>query len=179
MASTTTEIIAQSISGLWTIVGAVIGLVGGYFVSRKKYAFEKIYEQKLLCLKDLYGQIIYLEFALKKYVHITGADMNKETKDERVKELSEVKNSFQKFQHKFWREKIILDEQTIKTIEDFLTKYIEITSKLTVSNIQYQQGDLRQSFDNWDKSFNLVEKDLSEVKNKLEEEFRKTLKITS
>lgn len=177
MASSTMEIIEQSVPIFSTIIGTLIGLFGGYFISRKQHVFETIYEQKLICLKDLYGQIFDLEFALKRYVHFTGADMNKEAKDERVKELSEVKNSFQKFQHKFWREEIILDESTTKLINEFLKKYIEITSKLSVSNIQHQRGDCEQSSDNWDKSFGLVENDLVKIKNELKKEFRKILKI--
>jgi len=175
MASSTQETITQIIFGILPIIGTVIGLIVGYFIARKRYAFEKIYEQKLMCLKDLYEQVVNLEFILKKYVHFIGADMKKEVMDERIKSLNEVKDNFQKFQHKFWREEILLDKKTVEIINNFLTKYIEITSKLTVSNIQHQQGDLKESFDNWDKSFGLVKSDLSEIKDRLKKEFRKTL----
>lgn len=177
MTSSTKEIITQIIPGFLSLVGVMIGLLGSYFIARKRYSFEKIYEQRLICLKDLYEQIVNLEFLIKKYVHFIGADMEKEMINERIKSLNEVKSSFQKFQHRFWREEIILDKNTIETVNNFLTKYIEITSKLTVSNIQHQQRDFKQSFDNWDKSFELVKSDLSQIKNELKKEFRKTLKI--
>jgi len=177
MASSVEEIITQIIPEFLSFIGVAIGLLGGYFIARKRYGFEKIYEQRLICLKDLYERVVNLEFLLKKYVHFIGADMEKETMDGRIKSLNEVKSSFQEFQHKFWREEIILDENTTEIINNFLTKYIEITSKLTVSNIQLQQGDLVQSFDNWNNSFKLVKSDLSQVKDEIKKEFRKTLKI--
>jgi len=177
MASSAQETITQIIFGILPIIGTVIGLMVGYFIARKRYAFEKTYEQKLLCLKGLYEQVVILEFMLKKYVHFVGADMKKEVMGERIKSLNEVKDNFQKFQHKFWQEEILLDEKIIEKINNFLTKYIEITSKLTVSNIQHQQGDIKESFNNWDESFGLVKNDLSEIKNRLKKEFRKTLKI--
>jgi len=89
--------------------------------------------------------------------------------------LNKIKTDFQQFQHKFWETEIILDESTIKNIEAFLSKYIEITSKLSAANISQQLGDLIQSFTEWDKSFKLVFSDLLQVKNELKKEFRKTL----
>jgi len=167
----------QIIQEALPLVGAAIGLIGGYFLTRKRIAFEKIYERRLMCLKDLYKQIVNLEFIIKEYVHFVGADMKKEAIDERINSLRKIKDTFQKFQHKFWKEEIILNKNTTKVINNFLTKYIKITSKLTVSNIQQQQGDLKLSFDNWDKSFESVKKDLPQIKDELKKAFRKTLKI--
>lgn len=173
----TLETMTQLTPVLVSLLGPVIGLICGYFLARKKYAFEKIYELRLICIKDLHEQVVNLEFILKKYIQFVGADMKKESTNERISSLKEVKDSFQKFQHKFWREEIILDESTAESINDFLKKYIEITAKLTVSNIQHQQDDYGQSFDNWNKSFDLVQNDLVKIKNELKEKFRKTLKI--
>ncbi len=170
----------EEINIINTIIGgsvAILGLVLGYFIGLKKYAFEKIYEQKLIIIKNLYRQIVDLEFKIKEYVYFIGADTQKESIGKRIKSLNEVKNNFQKFQHEFWREEIILNKSTVILINNFLKKYIEITSKLTVSNIQQQQGDFKQSFDNWDESFKLISSDLVGVKNKLKKEFRKTLKL--
>lgn len=176
MTSSTKEIIIQTIPGFFSLVSIAIGLLGGYLIARKRYGFEKIYEQRLIYLKDLYEQVVSLEFLLKKYINFIGTEMGKKHIDEKTKSLNEIKDSFQKFQHKFWREEIILDKNTIETINNFLTKYIQITSKLTVSNIQNQQGNYMQSFDNWDKSFELVKSDLLQIKDELKKEFRKTLK---
>lgn len=52
------------ISGFFAILGIVIG----HFIGAKKYAFEKIYDQKLVCIKYLYKQIVEIEFMLKKYI---------------------------------------------------------------------------------------------------------------
>ena len=41
------------ISGLFAISGIIVG----YFIGAKKYAFEKLYEQRLMCIKDLYKQV--------------------------------------------------------------------------------------------------------------------------
>ncbi|MFA7422055.1 MAG: hypothetical protein WCZ90_20390 [Melioribacteraceae bacterium] len=158
---------------------AIIGTLLGYFIATRKYAFEKIYNERLICLKELYKKIVELEFALKKYLHFEGANMSKESINKRIEALNSVENDFQEFQHKYWKEEIILDDNTVKNVDEFLSKYIQITSKLTVSNIQHQQGDYQLSFDNWDKSFKEADKDLKEIKNNLKIEFRKVLGIKS
>lgn len=154
---------------------AIIGVVVGYFIAKDKYIFQKTYDRKLILITDLYQQIVRLEFELKKYVHFIGAETNQESIAKKIESLNKIKADFQQFQHKFWETEIILDENTITKIEAFLSKYIEITSKLSVSNISQQLGDLNQSFDGWDKSFGLVSSDLVQVKNELKKEFRKTL----
>jgi len=155
---------------------AIIGVVVGYFIAKDKYIFQKTYDRKLVLITDLYQQVVHLEFELKKYVHFIGAEMNKESIDKKRESLNKIKADFQQFQHKFWEVEIVFDDGTIKKIESFLSKYIEITSELSVSNISQQLGDSNQSFDGWDKSFKLVTFDLAQVKNELKKEFRKTLK---
>lgn len=108
-------------------------------------------------------------------MHFVGAETSQESIDKKRESLNKIKTNFQQFQHRFWEVEIILDEDTIKQIESFLSKYIEIISKLSVSNISQQLGDLNQSFDGWDKSFKLVSSDLAQIKNELKKEFRKTL----
>lgn len=158
---------------------SITGLVVGFYFANKKHTFQKIYDQKLILIVDLYKQIIRLEFALKEYVHFVGAEMAEESISKKVEALNKIKMDFQKFQHKFWEVEIILDESTIKLINDFLKKYIEITVKLSSSNRQQQQGNSNYSFDSWNKSFKLISSDLPEIKSKLKEEFRRTLKIKS
>lgn len=158
---------------------SIIPLVGvwlGYFVTKNSHIFQRRYDRKSDLLIDLYKEVVRLEFELKKYVHFVGADMKTESIDEKRKSLNNIKDNFQQFQHKFWEVEIILDNSSINEINMFLKKYIEITSKLTVANIQHQQGDHNQSIDNWDKSFELVKSDLSKIKNELKKEFIKTLK---
>lgn len=161
----------------WLMGGSIsiIGVVVGYFIAKNKYIFQKTYDRKLVLITDLYQQIVRLEFELKKYVHFIGAETKAESIDEKRASLNKIKTDFQQFQHKFWEVEIILDESTIKKIKPFLSKYIEITSKLSVSNISQQLGDLNQSFDGWDKGFELVSSDLVAIKNDLKKEFRKTL----
>jgi len=163
------------ISGLFAISGIIVG----YFIGAKKYAFEKLYEQRLMCIKDLYKQVVILEFILKKYINFIGAETTKESINKKIESLNEVKKSFQKFQHKFWQEEIILDESTADQINIFLSKYIEITSKLVVSNISQQQGAYKEQFDYWDESYKLASSDLVKIKDDLKAEFKKTLKIKS
>lgn len=157
--------------GLSSIIGGIIG----YFIANKKYIFQKTYDQKLMHIIDLYKQIVNFEFILNEYVHFIGADTKKESIPERIEALNKIKKSFQEFQHKFWEVEIIFDDSTANQIGDFLKKYIEITSKLTVSNIQYQLDELKESIIEWDKSFKLVTSDLKEIRDKLKKEFRKTL----
>lgn len=154
---------------------AIIGVIAGYFIANNKYVFQKTYDRKLMCLTDLYGQVVNLEFMLKEYVHFIGADMKKEAINKRIQSLNKIKNDFQKFQHKFWEVEIALDDNSINGIQTFLKKYIEITSKLTVSNINWQLGDFKRSFDDWNNSFELISSDLVEIKNELKKDFRKTI----
>jgi len=153
----------------------IIGAVVGYFIAKNKYIFQKTYDRKLTLITDLYQQIVRLEFELKKYVHFVGAEINQDSIDNKREALNKIKADFQQFQHKFWEVEIILDESTIEKIQSFLSKYIGITSKLSVSNISHQLGDLNQSFDKWDESFQLISSELAQVKNELKQEFRKTL----
>lgn len=97
----------------------------------------------------------------------------------KIESLNKIKKSFQEFQHKFWEVEIIFDDSTANQIRDFLKTYIQITSKLSVSNISQQLGELKQSFENWDDSFKLVSSDLAKTKDKLKTEFRKTLQRNS
>ena len=152
---------------------SITGLVVGFYFARKKYMFEKIYEQKLMCIIDLYKQVVRLEFEIKRYVN-DGGDIYEKTDS-----LNRIKRDFQKFQHKFWEIEIILDESIIEKINKFRIKYIEITSKLSRSNNEQNHGARNESLDSWDESFELISSDLPEIKNNLKEEFRKTLKIKS
>jgi len=153
----------------------IIGIIVGYFIANNKYVFQKTYDQKLAWLVDLYGQIVNLEFMIKEYAHFKGADMQKDSIGERMQSLNKIKEEFQKFQHKFWEVEIILDDNSVKEIEKFLKKYIEIISKLTVSNINLQLGDFKSSFNDWDHGFKLISSDLAGVKNELKKDFKKTL----
>lgn len=130
----------------------------------------------MILITDLYQQIVRLEFKLKKYVCFIGAEMQQEAINEKLVSLNKIKADFQQFQHKFWEIEIVLDKGTINKIQVFLNKYIEITSKLSVANINHQLGDFKQSFDEWNQSFSMVSSDLIQVKNELKKEFRKTLK---
>ena len=163
----------------WLMRGsiALIGAIVGYLIAKDKYIFQKTYDQKLILITDLYQQIVRLEFELKKYVHFIGAETGKDSMDKKKESLNKIKADFQRFQHKFWEVEIILDENTIKEIQSFLNKYIEITSKLSVSNMVQQSDHSNQSYvyDTWDKSFELVSSDLAQIKNGLKKEFRKTL----
>ena len=62
----------------WLMRGsiAIIGVVVGYFIAKDKYIFQKTYDRKLNLITDLYQQIVRLEFELKKYVHVIGAETN-------------------------------------------------------------------------------------------------------
>ena len=163
----------------WLMKGsiALIGAVVGYFIAKDKYIFQKTYDRKLSLITDLYQRVVRLEFELKKYVHFIGAETSNESIDKKRESLNKIKSDFQQFQHKFWEVEIILDEGTIEKIQSFLNKYIEITSKLSVSNMVQQSGHSDQSYvyDAWDQSFELVSSGLAQIKNDLKKEFRKTL----
>lgn len=155
---------------------SLIGVIIGYFIAQNKYIFQKTYDQKLILITELYTQIVRLEFELKKYIHFIGADMTEKSIDEKIKSLNKIKSDFQQFQHKFWEVEIILDDSSINEINTFLKKYIEITSKLSRSNIEQQLRVHDQAFDSWNESFKLASSDLVEIKNGLRKEFRKILR---
>jgi len=157
----------------------VIGLIGaivGYYLAKDKYVFQKLYDRKLVLMADLYEQVVRLEFELKKYVHFVGAETSTDSPENKREALNKIKADFQKFQHKFWEVEIILDENVIKKIEEFLAQYIQITSKLSTANISQQIGDSGYSFDAWNQSFELVRSNLAKVKTELKQEFQNTLK---
>ena len=155
---------------------SIIGVIFGYFIARNKYVFQKTYDQKSILITELYTYIVHLEFELKKYIHFIGADMTEKSIDEKIKSLNKVKADFQKFQHKFWEIEIVLDDSSIDEINTFLKKYIEITSKLSKSNIEQQLREHGQAFDSWNESFKLVSSDLVDIKNNLKKEFKKILR---
>ena len=173
MANSTQEIITQIIFGILPIIGTVIGLLVGYFVARKRYAFEKIYEQKLICLKDLYKQIVNLEFMIKR--HINSNDNSEKTANEKMESLNKFKSDFEEFQHKFREMEIMLEKDNIDKIEKFVDVCNETISKLTTSIFQGQVGKDYQSEENWKSGFELIYSDLAKAKINLKEEIRKTL----
>jgi len=155
---------------------ALLGVVLGHFVTKHTHIFQRSYERKSDLIIDLYKEVVRLEFALKKYVHFIGAETGQDSIERKIEELNNIKRDFQTFQHKFWEVEIILEDSSIEKINKFLQFYISITSKLSVSNISQQLRDNRQSFDNWDKSFQLVSTDLAKIKEELKNEFKQALK---
>ena len=155
---------------------ALLGVVLGHFVTKHTHIFQRSYERKSNLIIDLYKEVVRLEFALKKYVHFTGAETGQDSIERKIEELNDIKRDFQTFQHKFWEVEIILEESSIEKINKFLQSYILITSKLSVSNISQQLRDHGQQFDNWDKSFQLVSTDLTKIKEELKNEFKSALK---
>lgn len=155
---------------------ALLGVVLGHFVTKYTHIFQRSYERKSDLLIDLYKEVVRLEFALKKYVHFTGAETGEDSIQRKIEELNGIKKDFQSFQHKFWEVEIILEDDSIEKINKFLQSYIAITSKLSVSNISQQLRDHGQQFDNWDESFQLVSTDLAQIKGELKNEFKRALK---
>lgn len=155
---------------------ALLGVVLGHFVTKYTHIFQRSYERKSDLIIELYKEVVRLEFALKKYVHFTGAETGQDSIQRKIEELNNIKKDFQTFQHKFWEVEIILEDSLIEKINKFLQSYISITSKLSVSNISQQLRDNEQSFDNWDKSFQLVSTDLAKIKEELKNEFKNALK---
>ena len=155
---------------------ALLGVVLGHFVTKHTHIFQRSYERKSDLIVDLYKEVVRLEFALKKYVHFTGAETGQDSIERKIEELNNIKRDFQNFQHKFWEVEIVLEDDSIEKINKFLQTYISITSKLSVSNISQQLRDHGQSFDNWDESFQLVSTDLAKIKEELKNEFKQALK---
>ena len=159
------------VSGSLTLLGVVVG----HFVTKYTHIFQKVYDRKSDLIIDLYKEVVRLEFALKKYVHFTGAETGNDSIDRKIKELNTIKNDFQSFQHKFWEVEIILEDKTVEKINKFLQVYIAITSKLSVSQVNQQLGDFGKSFDQWDESFTSVSADLAKIKADLKKEFKDAL----
>lgn len=160
------------ISGSLTLLGVALG----HYVTKRTHIFQKSYERKSDLIIELYKEVVRLEFALKKQVHFTGAETGQDSINKKIEELNNIKKDFQTFQHKFWEVEIILEDSSIEKINKFLQSYISITSKLSVSNISQQLRDYKQSFDNWDKSFQSVSTDLAKIKEDLKNEFKQALR---
>lgn len=153
----------EIINGVFTLLGVLLG----YFVTKNSHIFQRSYDRKSDLLIDLYKEVVRLEFALREYVHIIGAETGPNSNEVKRKELNNIKNNFNTFQHKFWEVEIILDDNIVQKINKFRKTYIDIISKLTVSNISQQLRDFKESFDGWDQSFELVRTDLVEIKESL------------
>jgi hypothetical protein len=159
------------VNGIFPLIGVWLG----YFVTKNSHIFQRSYDRKSDLLIDLYKEVVKLEFALKKYVHFTGAETGQYSIERKIEELNNIKKDFNAFQNKFWEVEIILDNNIVEKINQFRETYISITSKLVISNISQQQRDYKQSFDGWDKSFELVRTDLAEIKEGLKSEFKRAL----
>lgn len=164
--------ISLLVNGMFSMAGVWLG----YFVTKNSHIFQRSYDRKSDLIIDLYKEVVRLEFALKEYVHFTGAEMEQDSDERKIKELNNIKNNFNTFQHKFWEIEVILDDNIVEKINKFRDAYISITSKLTVSNINQQLQDHNQSFDSWNQSFELVRTNLAEIKESLKSEFKRALK---
>jgi hypothetical protein len=160
------------ISGSLTLLGMALG----HYVTKRTHIFQKSYERKSDLIIELYRKVVRLELALKKYVHFTGAERGQDSIGKKIQELNNIKKDFHTFQHKFWEVEIILEDSSIEKINKFLQSYGSIISNLSVSNISQQLRDNRNSFDNWDKSFQSVSNDLAKIKEDLKNEFKQELK---
>lgn len=127
----------------------------------------------ILC--DLYEQIVRLEFEVKRYAHFEGAEMGENSIPKKIASLNLINKNFQQFQHKFWEIEIILDDSTSKKIQEFLDLYIQITTKLSSSLMSQQLRSPKESFDSWNKSFEMISSSLVELKNELKENFKEVL----
>lgn len=158
-------------------ITGIIGVVVGYYVANKRHVFQRLYDKKLVLITNLYKQIVRLEFEIKRYTHFEGA--NSKTDQKKIDSLNKIKDNFQSFQHKFWEIEIVLDNSSVNLINKFLNKYIEITSKLSLSNISYQLRDGKAGFESWDECFKLISSDLVSIKNELKKDFKQVLRKTN
>jgi len=154
----------------------IIGVVVGYLFRKQEYASQKIYDRKFEYLLNFYRDINDLIFSVNEYVHFVGADMTKENRQEKIYSMNKIKKSFQQFQHTFWSGEVILDDSTAERINNFLNKYIEITSQLRVSHISQQLRDDETAFRKWDESFQSVNEELPKIKKQIKAEFKESLK---
>lgn len=158
---------------------SIMGVIVGYFIAKNKYIFQKTYDQKLILVTDLHGKISHLEFELRIYISTIGSDMSEESVDEKIKSFNKIKDCFQQFQQKFWDAEIIFDDSLIKEIKKFSETFIKISSRLSMSIKKQSSRNDDEALNSWNKSFELFSSDLVSIKNKLKEEFRKTLKTNS
>lgn len=161
----------QVITGLLTIGGTLLG----YNLALSRHTFERVYDRKLDCLAKFYKEVVNLEFILRRYVTFTGADHSPESIEKKRSELIEIENKLHKFQFAFWENEIILDDSTAVAVNQFLTKYIEVFSKLLTSARIQKENQNNIAHEYWDKSYDLVFKDLRGIKDALKEDFRKVI----
>src|SRR3990167_475477 len=76
---------------------ALLSVVLGHFVTKHTHIFQRSYERKSDLIIDLYKEVVRLEFALKKYVHFTGAETGQDSIERKIEELNDIKRDFQTF----------------------------------------------------------------------------------
>ncbi len=149
-----------------------------YYFSKRKYNYEKLFDKKLVYLEKIYSKVVSLEKDLNKYIITIGGSTQKSDFEEKKEEVEKLRKSFFDLQEFFWKKQIILEDSSVKAIQDFISLFIEKLGKLSSSLISESIGDNKVSREQWESVMNSVciEDEFKIVKKRLEDDFRKTIK---
>ena len=87
------------INGSLTLFGVALG----HYVTKHTHIFQRSYERKSDLIIDPYKEVVRLEFALKKYVHFTGAETGQDSIERKIEELNNIKKTSRLFSTNFGR----------------------------------------------------------------------------
>ncbi len=149
-----------------------------YYFSKKEYNYEKLFDKKLVYLEEIYSKVVSLEKDLNKYITIIGGSTKKSDFEEKKGEVDKLRESFFDLQDFFQKKQIILEDSSVKVIQNFIDFFIKKLGKLSSSLVSESIGDNKTSREQWESVMNsvCVKDEFKIVKNKLDDEFKKAIK---
>lgn len=145
--------------------------------------FTKLHSERAEVIKKLYQKLALLDTAihsvLKRFQKVGEADL-----EDKVREYSKLHNELNEF---FLLNRIFFDDNVCKVIDNllFLSRdtYIDITTyPIDPTSAEYKYGPrelLSERHEYWEKARAVFEKDIKNLKEQLETQFREMLGVKS
>ena len=159
-----------------SLAGVLVTAVLTYFFAQRRYAFEKAYDRKLVCLEELYEKTVSYEKGLKIYISTIGSDMADESRNKKQKALGALQGEFFDLQDYFKRKEIMLDECSVAIVQSFIDIHVEIVANLIASSISSSINDQEVSFKQWLSAYDGMKDALPLVKTQLKKDFKLSLR---
>lgn len=143
-----------------------------FWLAKRRYSYEKLFDRKLTILAEIYRMVILLEIELNKYILAKGHGLSEEKR-------KEIKHSYDKFfelQNYFRENEIILDDVSAQKIQFIIDLSNEILANLNTSIVSQDLDDHENSYIQWNKSYLLWKDKLPEAKKQLRSDFKETMK---
>lgn len=147
-----------------------------YFFARKRYTYEKLYDKRLASLEKIYCKVVSLEKDLKKYIYTTDWQMDNVSLIKKQEKLSLIQQKFCELEYFFKKKEILLDENSVFAIKNYLDIAIQTVSNLIASKISQSIGDHITASNQWRTAYESIEEKLVKTGELLKKDFRATLK---